>query len=363
MLELIRPSRYQTHWEINGLRAPPQGTAPFVQLWYASGTLAGSNTVTVTQESTLYASGSNFWLLEYSGAATANPGDVTAGQLAPGNTATMTTGSMTPSSNCNELVVGAFVDLAQTITTASPWTARATDGSYYVLVEDNTANLILPNTPINPSATLAAADNAWLATAVAFRAQGSATPPGPTQLAFTSVSGTINTWVCSGLLNVQSQNGGGSPMNTPSGIQVNLSGGPNLIFYQDSGCTQPITTANIWAGTNSTSFYYMSSNPASNVITASATGLTSGTFTETVNWNPQTWKGGAGCTNWNTAVGCWYGGAFPTVGQIAHFDAYCTVSCSPAQSLPSTWEDLPFTPITPAFLRKGHSHSRWAHRA
>jgi hypothetical protein len=62
------------------------------------------------------------------------------------------------------------------------------------------------------------------------------------------------------------------------------------------------------------------------------------TQTETISGTaPYTWIGGAGCSgNWPTGVGilgadhaCWQGGVLPGSSNIAHFDATCTINCSP----------------------------------
>jgi hypothetical protein len=153
----------------------------------------------------------------------------------------------------------------------------------------------------------------------------------PTQLAFTTAPQTLNTWACSGVVTVQSQNGSGTPTNSPLGITVNLSGS-GFTFFSDSTCSTPISSVAIASGANSQSFYFIPSITGSDPITAAAIGLTSSNQTETVNLDPYTWIGGAGCDeNWAT-VACWAGGASPGIGNMAHFDTTCTSNCSASLS-------------------------------
>jgi hypothetical protein len=90
--------------------------------------------------------------------------------------------------------------------------------------------------------------------------------------------------VCSLTVTVQSQNAAGTPTNVLSSTPVSLSttstGGA---FYSDAGCTTAITSVTIPGGSNSASFYYKDTKAGAPTITASATGLTSATQTETVN--------------------------------------------------------------------------------
>ena len=322
--------------------APPQNNIPgghqAVQIWYAPNILGGANSVGAALNAKDPYSNVGIYILEYAGIAASNPVDVTTGQIAPSSTATMATGGATATSNCSDLVVALFADIATSISAGETgWTTQGTDTYFSSLFEDNTHGPAAPaSTAVNANATLTSSDNTWTASEILFRASGSTPPPQPTKIAFFAFTGvqSLNTWGCSGVVTVQSQNGASVPMNTPSGIDLSLSGGSAMFFFLDSACTIPITEAYIWAGTNSQNFYFTSGTTTSNVITVTPTGgLSAISQTQTITEDPYTWTGGAPCSpvKWATAA-CWKGTAVPGAGNIAHFDSNCTSNCSPSIS-------------------------------
>ncbi|HWX55325.1 MAG TPA: galactose oxidase-like domain-containing protein [Verrucomicrobiae bacterium] len=139
-----------------------------VQIWYAQNIKGGANTVTLTQP---WAVTAGFYVIEYSGLATTNVLDTSAGRIAPTSTQVADTGNLTTSGS-RDLVVGLFADTwgSGTMTPASGWISRGTDPNFYSLVVDN-----LPGGTgtFDPTASLPGSnsDAAWSATAVAFKAK------------------------------------------------------------------------------------------------------------------------------------------------------------------------------------------------
>jgi hypothetical protein len=113
-------------------------------------------------------------------------------------------------------------------------------------------------------------------------------PSGPTKLAFTTVVVSGAVAQCLGPITVQTQDASSAPTNVTAITTVNLatdnggtgSGG----FFSDSGCSTSVTSRTIASGSNSTSFFYKATarGTGSHVLTASATGLTSASQTETI---------------------------------------------------------------------------------
>ena len=105
------------------------------------------------------------------------------------------------------------------------------------------------------------------------------------QLAFTTspFTGQISTAATLGPITVELEDASGNPVVAPSGgITVDLSsssGGGE--FSATSGGT-PITSITMTAGTSTASFFYGDLDPGSPLVTASATGYTSATQTETI---------------------------------------------------------------------------------
>jgi hypothetical protein len=143
-------------------------TATDVRIWYAENIKGGTNVVTVTQPWTVNL---GFYLIEYSGVATANALDVAAGKIASAASHSIDTGNMA-TTGCRDLVVGLFADTWGTgiMAPGSGWTSRGTDPNFYSMVVDN-----VPGGAgiLDPKANLAGSnsDPAWAATAASFKAK------------------------------------------------------------------------------------------------------------------------------------------------------------------------------------------------
>jgi hypothetical protein len=96
------------------------------------------------------------------------------------------------------------------------------------------------------------------------------------KLAFTTSAQTLTAGVISGIITVQTQTAGGTPINTASNITVNLSSDSTgtKAFYSDAAGTNLITSVTITTGSNSASFYYKDTKAATPTITAHAAGQT-----------------------------------------------------------------------------------------
>ena len=302
------------------------------QLWFSSITVPGSDTVTATQtgNSNPY---TGVFLAAYSGVATSNPVDASAGQIAPtAGTTTVSTGNLTATESCADLVVALF-DYEDTppLTPSGGWTSRqsATSGTaLFALIQDDLPGGAAKNAVVNASATETSQDNSWAASEIAFRAAGSTTPAQPTQIAFTTSGQTLSDWSCSSAVTVQSESSGAAATPPQSPISISLSGS-SATFYSDSACTYPITSTSIGIGATTATFYFEYSSAGTYQITATpGSGLSAISQNETVNAGTTEWVGGASCDgNWTTGA-CWGGGSAPTSAQIAHFDGNCSVNCS-----------------------------------
>jgi len=102
-------------------------------------------------------------------------------------------------------------------------------------------------------------------------------------LAFTSTQQTLTAGVCSAVITIQSQDSFGNPADVAAQTTVNLtttsSGGA---FYSNTACTQTATSVAIAAGSGTASFYYADSAAGTPTLTASASGLASGTQAENI---------------------------------------------------------------------------------
>jgi hypothetical protein len=143
-------------------------TATDVRIWYAENIIGGANTVTVTQPWTVNL---GFYLIEYSGVATTNALDVTAGKIASAASHSIDTGNLV-TTGCRDLVVGLFADTwgSGAMTAGTGWISRGTDPNFYSMVVDN-----LPGGvgTLDPMASLAGSnsDPAWASTAASFKAR------------------------------------------------------------------------------------------------------------------------------------------------------------------------------------------------
>jgi hypothetical protein len=106
------------------------------------------------------------------------------------------------------------------------------------------------------------------------------------QLVFTTpaLTGPASSGANLGPVTVQEEDASGNPVNAGSGgVSVSLSANPSsgAVFSGSAGGTL-VTSVTIPAGSAAASFYVGDSNNGSPVVTASATGLTSATQTETI---------------------------------------------------------------------------------
>src|SRR5918992_82602 len=137
----------------------------------------------------------------------------------------------------------------------------------------------------NKRATTGVAE-VWAAQLVSLKAA----PSGPTKLAFTTPSRSGTVGECLGPITVQTQNAGGAPTNVTGTTPVGLASDGSGAFYGDDDCSSSTTAATVAAGGNSATFYYgpTARGTGSHALTASATGMTAATQTQTVDKLDQT---------------------------------------------------------------------------
>ena len=105
----------------------------------------------------------------------------------------------------------------------------------------------------------------------------------PAKVVFTSSTFTQTASTSSGpsLITVQEQDAFGNA--DPGALTVNLtSSSPTGFFTTSSGSTTPVTSVSILAGQSSVSFYYADTKAGSPTLSAGASGLQTGTQTETI---------------------------------------------------------------------------------
>ncbi len=106
----------------------------------------------------------------------------------------------------------------------------------------------------------------------------------PSKLVFTTAPQTLTAGSLSSQMTIQTQDSSGNPSNVNAATTVSLSSSSSAgTFYSDAAGTIQITSLTIVSGSNSASFYYKDTAAGSPTITASSTGLTSATQTETIN--------------------------------------------------------------------------------
>lgn len=104
------------------------------------------------------------------------------------------------------------------------------------------------------------------------------TPALPSALVLSTVASPAETGACSSV-RVARQDALLRPATPPSPTAANLGAAPTgLQFFSDAACLTPITAASIPAGASFTDFFVKGTTGATFEITASATGLTSGTL-------------------------------------------------------------------------------------
>ena len=107
----------------------------------------------------------------------------------------------------------------------------------------------------------------------------------PPKLVFTSAPQTTSPNLNTGLITVQRQSFGGSPL-TAGPLTVHLSSSAASGQFRNAGGATVITSVNIGGGKSSATFRYRDSAPGSPTITAAAATFTSGTQTVTVDSPP-----------------------------------------------------------------------------
>src|SRR5919106_167564 len=130
------------------------------------------------------------------------------------------------------------------------------------------------------------AQEVWAAQLVSLKAA----PSGPTKLAFTTPSRSGTVGECLGPITVQTQDAGGAPTNVTGATPVGLASDGSGAFYGDDDCSSSTTAATVAVGGNSATFYYgpTARGTGSHALTASATGMTAATQTQTVDKLDQT---------------------------------------------------------------------------
>jgi hypothetical protein len=102
-------------------------------------------------------------------------------------------------------------------------------------------------------------------------------------LAFSSSAQTLTARACSGLIVLQSEDGGGNPSNVGSDTPVALSStSAGGLFYSDSNCTVGVISVTISAGTNSAGLFYRDTSPGTPTLDGSAPPFTDATQVETI---------------------------------------------------------------------------------
>ncbi len=100
--------------------------------------------------------------------------------------------------------------------------------------------------------------------------------PTPTKLEFTNTAHANLTESSCALVTVQAQTAANAAFSATTAIDLALVA-TNGSFYSDSACSTLVTTATIAVGASSVDLYYGSKTNGTDTVTASSTGLTSGT--------------------------------------------------------------------------------------
>ena len=163
---------------------PTSTTGLQQSIYYAKNTIGGSNKVTVTfNQAAAYP---DVRVLEYSGADTTNPLDVTAAGTGTGTTAANSGSATTASSN--ELIFGAGTTGTAFSAAGSGFTSRMIN-IYGNIAEDK---LVTSSGSYNATATTSSSN--WVMQMATFRSSGSSPPPNPaaTVAAISPISGSAN---------------------------------------------------------------------------------------------------------------------------------------------------------------------------
>jgi hypothetical protein len=295
------------------------------QIWFSSG-ISGSSSDIITASSTQsHYPDMGLIVAEYSGFPASNVIDVQSGAYAPTSTTVINPGAVTATAGCDVAMMGTM-DNYYLPTAGAGATARVSDGSFPFIFEDNLTTGSRAGSSVDLTANVSPADGLWVVSQAAFRVSNYVfNVPAPTKLAFTTSAITTTTWSCSPVT-VQLQNSSSVAKNTETDVPLALSGG-DVNYFSDSACTEPLSSATIWAGSNSQTIYAQF-NGTSASVTVTPTGYSAISQTETVTVSPQTWVGGGSCNGtWSTGA-CWKSGTAPTSSQNAHFDGNCSTNCA-----------------------------------
>ena len=237
----------------------------------------------------------NWFVANYSVTATGASGSVATASFTDGN-ATSVSGTVTDSIT-SAVISGATVTCTSGCSN-SPAASTSTNGAGVYTFDNTTTKLSFggngPTTLVltvsktgysNGTITLTNVNNGDTLTGK----NVALVPAGPTKLAFTTAPATGTVGQCLGPIVVQTQNASSTPTNVTASTTVNLATDNGATgagaFYSDSGCSAAVTTRTIATGNNSASFFYSATARGSGAhqLTASATGLTSASQTETIN--------------------------------------------------------------------------------
>ncbi len=260
-----------------------------IQIFYAPNIVGGVNTVTVQSAATGLQVWTSAFVQEYSGIALSDVVEVSTGQMAPSYTEDVTPGAMTTVNAC-DLVVAAFTDgnvSEQNLSSGPDLTIESSDDWDPGAAGDNVGAGVVGGSVVDPEFVLSlAADNGWVAAQMAFRIASTSPLPQPSQIAFTTAPQTVAADVCSGPVTVASQLAsslGVTDTRTATGLDLALSA-TTADFFIDPACAFPISTVVIGAGTDSSTFYFLSSSAGTPTVTLTGPpGIEDVSQTETVN--------------------------------------------------------------------------------
>ena len=119
-------------------------------------------------------------------------------------------------------------------------------------------------------------------------ANGLTVIPGPaSQIVFASAPLNLTAGQCSSAITITSEDFFGNLSSVSASTLISLSSSSSAgTFFSDSGCTMPVSSESIAAGSNGVTFYYEDTKAGTPSITAGSTGLGSPAQQETINPGP-----------------------------------------------------------------------------
>jgi hypothetical protein len=258
-----------------------------VQLFYVADALGGADTVTVMSsapQAETFSTG--IIAIEYSGIAADLVVDLSSSQAAPPGIALATKpDAFTARAGC-DLVVGAMANghvLDSNLTPGTGWEMAVLDWYDPAAVVDNVSVGTSAGGPAQSDIQLDPArgpDDGWAFSQLAFREQGTAPLPQPTQLTFASAAQTVAVGACSAPVIVQASDALGAATIAADNIELALSGGAAAL-YADPSCSFQTSALTLGAGTSSATFYFRDATAGMPAIAVSSS-LPMITQTETV---------------------------------------------------------------------------------